>query len=161
MKSYEVLRETVEGVGAKQVAFDLRISHSLVYKWCADPVDHGVIEPSGARNPLDRVLHICESSRSVLPAEWLCSQLGGYYVEGPDTEPEALDAEFLHQTQALVNRFSKLLGVVSSAISNEGRIDPAEADEIRSEWRQLQSRGEAFVRGCEAGLFDPERSSGT
>lgn len=154
MKSHEVLREAIESVGAKQVAFDLRVSSSLVYKWCSEPGD---VDASGARNPLDRVLQLCESTRSRAPAEWLCAQLGGYFVDDPDAEPEELDAEFLRQTQHMVERFSKLLAVMSSSIANEGRIDAEEAASIRREWRELQSHGEALVRGCEAGIFDPAR----
>lgn len=154
MKSHEILREAVDEVGAKHVAFDLRVSSSLVYKWCSPPGD---IDASGARNPLDRVVEICQSARSRRPVEWLCGQLGGYFVESPDVEPEEMDAGYLHHTQELVARFSKLLDVISSSISNESRVDASEADEIRRQWRELQSHGEGFVRACEMGTFDPDR----
>ena len=157
MKSHEVLRDVIEEVGVKQVAFDLRISSSLVYKWCSPPADDDAPDASGARNPLDRVLQICDSTRSRLPAEWLCSRVGGYFVESPDSEPEELDSQFLRHTQELVARFSRLLDKLSTSIANEGRIDSREADEIRDQWRELQSHGEAFVRGCEIGHFDPHR----
>lgn len=157
MKSHEVLRETVENVGVKQVAFDLRVSSSLVYKWCAAPGGEDRIDASGARNPLDRVLQICASSRSRRPAEWLCAQLGGFFVENPHDESEDFDTEYLQHTQDLVRRFSKLLDVISTSIASEGRVDAGEAADIRRQWRDLQSHGEAFVRSCEAGHFDPER----
>ena len=155
MRSFEVLREVVEPVGNKQVAFDLRVSNSLVYKWCSEP---GEVDASGARNPLDRVLQICESTHSRRPVEWLCARLGGYFVEDPDSEEEELDAEFLRHTQQLVERFSSLLGVMSASMTNESRIDAEEARIIRAQWRELQSHGEALVRGCEDGVFDPERT---
>lgn len=157
MKSYEVLREVVEEVGVKQLAFDLRVSSSLVYKWCSDPGDPGDFEASGARNPLDRVLQICESTHSRRPVEWLCAAVGGYLVDDPDVEPEQADAEFLRHTQELVGRFSRLLDVISTSIGNESRIDETESRAIRRQWRELQSHGEAFVRACETGIFDPER----
>lgn len=71
MKSFELLREVIEEVGAKQVAFDLRVSSSLVYKWCSFPGEQGDMDASGARNPLDRVVQVCESARSRRPVEWL------------------------------------------------------------------------------------------
>ena len=37
MKSHEVLKRVVESVGTKQVAHDLGVSSSLVYKWCSEP----------------------------------------------------------------------------------------------------------------------------
>jgi hypothetical protein len=144
-------------VGAKQVAFDLRVSSSLVYKWCSAPGERGDMDATGARNPLDRIVQICESTRSRRPIEWLCGQLGGYFVENPDAEPEELDVEFLRHTQELVGRFSQLLNVLSASIANEGRIDDEESTEIRRQWRELQSHGEAFVRACEWGHFDPHR----
>ena len=157
MKSHDVLKEVVEEVGAKHVAFDLKVSSSLVYKWCAPPAAEPGEEATGARNPLDRIVQICESTHSRRPVEWLCGRMGGYFVESPDSEPEELDAEFLRHTQELVGRFSRLLDVLSTSIANENRIDPAEANEIRRQWRDLQSHGEAFVRGCESGHFDPDR----
>ena len=157
MRSFELLREVVEEVGVKQVAFDLRVSSSLVYKWCSDPGDPGDFEASGARNPLDRVIQVCQSTHSRQPVEWLCSRVGGYLVEDPDVEPEEADGEFLRHTQELVGRFSRLLDVISNSISNESRIDETESGDIRRQWRELQSHGEAFVRACESGAFDPER----
>jgi hypothetical protein len=47
--------------------------------------------------------------------------------------------------------------VLKQAIANEGRIDENEFGQIRHQWRQLQSQGEAFVRACESGAFDPRR----
>ena len=156
-KSHELLRDVIDEVGVKQVAFDLRVSNSMVYKWCSDPGDKDDVTASGARNPLDRVLEICNSTRSRRPVEWLCAQLGGYLVENPDAEPEEIDAEYLQNTQSLVAGFSKLLDVMTVSIQRDGRIDEAEAADIRRQWRELQSRGEAFVRACEEGLFDPDR----
>ena len=157
MKSHELLKEVIEQVGAKSVAYDLRVSSSLVYKWCAPPAESITSDASGARNPLDRLLQVCESTKSQRPVEWLCGQVGGYFVETPDSEPEEADSEYLHHTQELLSHFSKLLEVISESISHEGRIDQEEADVIRRAWRELQSNGEAFVRACEIGLFDPER----
>ena len=60
MKSHEILKTVVESVGVKHVASDLGVSTSLVYKWCArpDPSPTG----SGARNPLDRLVTLFEST---------------------------------------------------------------------------------------------------
>ena len=40
MKSHEVLKGVVESVGAKQVAHDLGVSTSLIYKWCEGPPEN-------------------------------------------------------------------------------------------------------------------------
>ena len=149
MKSYELLDEVVRVVGAKQVAADLNLSTSLVYKWCAPPdMD------SGALNPLERIVQLCKSTRSTRPIEWVCQQLAGYFVANLDVEPVSTDAEILHETQELLSRFSAVLHTLSESIATDGIIDVIEAARIRETWCQLQSRGEAFVRSCEGGVFD-------
>ena len=158
MKSHEVLKQVIESIGTKQVASDLKVSTSLVYKWCAEPRDEeGDRDPSGARNPLDRVVQMCDSTQDRRPVEWLCTQMGGYFVESPDVDLSDVPAECIRHTQSLLGRFSELLQVISESLANEARIDEAEARQIRRQWHQLQSQGEAFVRACEDGIFDPTR----
>lgn len=158
MKSHEVLKQVIESVGTKQVAGDLKVSASLVYKWCAEPVDEdGDPDPSGARNPLDRVIHLCASTEDRRPVEWLCNRVGGYFVESPTVDLSDVPSDCIQHTQSLLGRFSELLQVISESLANEGRIDEEESRQIRRQWHQLQSQGEAFVRACEQGLFDPTR----
>ena len=52
MHSYELLREVFEKKAPKQVAADLGLSLSMVYKW-AEPPNHA--SGSGTGNPLDRI----------------------------------------------------------------------------------------------------------
>ncbi len=155
LKSHEVLRRVVEGIGTKQVASDLRISTSLVYKWCTAPGEDD--DMSGARNPLDRLVHLCESTEDRRPIEWLCQHFGGFFVENSGTEPREVDAEYLHHTQSMLHDFSTLLQTMSDSIAHEGRIDSDEARQIRRHWQKLQAQSECFVRACEEGRFDPER----
>ncbi len=158
MKSHEVLKQVIEAVGTKQVASDLKVSSSLVYKWCAEPTDaDGERDPSGARNPLDRVVHLCESTGDRRAIEWLCRQVSGYFVEDPDVDVSEVPGECIRHTQSLLAKFSELLQVISGSLANEGRIDEPESRLIRRQWHDLQSQGEAFVRACESGRFDPNR----
>lgn len=157
MKSHEVLKQVVEGVGTKQVAHDMRVSTSLVYKWCADSSADSKRETSGARNPLDRILHLVEATSDPTPIIWLCEQVGGHFVQDPDIPNEELDAECIRHTQVLLEKFTNLLQVISESIANESRIDEDESRDIRTNWRELQRQAETFVRGCERGTFDPTR----
>jgi hypothetical protein len=157
MKSHEVLKQVIEAVGTKHVASDLKVSSSLVYKWCAEPMVDGERDPSGARNPLDRVLHLCDSTGDRRAVEWLCEQVGGYFVGSPEVDLAEVPTECIRHTQSLLAEFSSLLQVISESIANEDRIDEDESKQIRHQWQQLQSQGEAFVRACESGLFDPAR----
>ena len=158
MKSHEVLKQMIEEVGTKQVASDLKVSSSLVYKWCSEPLDDdGDRDPSGARNPLDRVIQMCESTADRRAVEWLCQAVGGYFVESPETDLSDVPSQCIQHTQSLLAEFSNLLQVISESIANESRIDEHESTQIRWQWQQLQRQGEAFVRACEGGLFDPGR----
>ncbi len=156
MRSDEVLKRVVEDVGVKSVAADLGVSTSLVYKWCARPASG--LTGSGARNPLDRLLSLVESTGNRHAVEWLCAQVGGYFVESTEAAHGEVDAHYIRHTQTLLAEFSDLLQVMSDSIASEGRVDRREANAIRQQWHRLQARGEAFVRACEAGQFDPERS---
>ena len=158
MKSHEILKQVIEAVGTKQVASDLKVSTSLVYKWCSEPTDaEGERDLSGARNPLDRLVQLYESTGDRRAVEWLCGQVGGYFVEDPDVDVGNVPGECIRHTQSLLGKFSQLLQVISESLAHEGRIDERESRQIRKQWHALQSQGEAFVRSCEGGLFDPTR----
>ena len=157
MRSFEVLRRVIEEVGTKRVASDLRVSNSLVYKWCQDPPEEEGDEGSGTRNPLDRVVLLCESTGDRRPIEWLCGEVGSFFVEATDVGEGTVDATYIKHTQTLLAEFSDLLQIFSESIAHEGRVDVAEAAEIRRQWRRLQGEGEALVRSCEGGRFDSER----
>ena len=86
MKSHEVLKQVILAVGAKRLASHLKISSSLVHKWCADPVVDGECGSGGARNPLDCVVDLCENTGDRRPIEWLCQAVGGHFVEDPDVD---------------------------------------------------------------------------
>jgi len=154
MDSHQVLQKAVEKVGAKKVAGDMRVSPSLVYKWCQPSSADGLAaEPSGARNPLDRVVALLESTNDADVVQWLCERAGGFFVRDPKVNGTRIDAEYIANTQRIIEDFSKLLRVLSDAISDDGEVDEAESRRIRSQWQRLKRYGEAFVFACEKGLF--------
>ena len=138
MESHEVLRSAVQQLGAKKVAGDVRVSTSLVYKWCQpSTASASAGEISGARNPLDRVKALLESTGDLDP------EVSGCRV----------DAEYIANTQRIIEDFSNLLRVVSEAIADDGKVDPQEASKIRTKWQRLKQYGEGFVCACDRGLF--------
>ena len=157
MESYEVLRKAVEEVGAKGVAGDMKVSPSLVYKWCQPPTEEDGEEASGARNPLDRVQALLESTGDSDLIGWICQRAGGFFVRNPEASAGRIDAEYIGHTQRIIEDFSNLLRAVSDAIADDGQVDSKEAMRIRDEWRKLKQYGEAFVCACERGLFDGTR----
>lgn len=151
MESHEVLRDAIAEVGAKSVAQDLRVSLSLVYKWCES---HGGEMDSGAVNPLDRVLKIAESTGDLGPVAWLCQKLDGCMVQNPALDPEDDEiGSVLSATQRLVHEFSNVLSIVSLSYENDDQIDATEAAHIREKWEKLKSVAERFVRACEGGSY--------
>lgn len=149
MKSYEVLKLVVSGKGAKQIAPEIQVSRSLLYKWCQP---HDDPDASGAANPLDRLLRLMEFTDDDRPLEWLCKARGGFYIANP-TSNVAGGGAVLDATQKLLSDFSDLLSEVSSSYSNDTQIDAEEADRIRDEWEDLKSFAERFVRDCEHGVY--------
>jgi hypothetical protein len=144
MKSHELLREIVHTGNPKQMAEDLGLSVSMIYKW-SEPA-----EQSGTPNPLDRVSALIRSSGRTEIAQWVCEQAGGFFVKNSaeKTSPPAL----LEATHKLVQEVAEVLSVVSAA-AVDNRIGAEEAKAIRKRWERLKSLTEGFVRACEAGDF--------
>ncbi len=146
MKSHELLREVIQEGNAKQIAEDVGLSISMIYKWAESSGDG----QSGTQNPLDRVGALVKSTGRTEIAQWVCEQAGGYFVKNAaeKTAPRAL----LEATHQIVQEVAEVLSVVSSA-AIDSRISDAEAKAIRRRWERLKSLTEGFVRACENGDF--------
>lgn len=143
MKSHEVIKGTVEALGAKKVASELGVSLSLLYKW-SEPADE-----SGAANPLDRVADLCRVTGDPRPIAWLCQTQDGVFVKNPAANPAFERMDVLKETQRILKEFSDVLNAVSNAWE-DARLTPAEAKKIRDEWDELKAVAETFVRSCES-----------
>ena len=151
MKSHEVIKETVDRLGAKKIAGDLGVSLSLLYKW-SEPAGE-----SGAANPLDRVAELCKVTGDPRPVAWLCQQLDGVFVKNPPPDgAKPTKVDVLQQTQKLVTAFSDMLSAVSRGWE-DAELTVEEAEKIRSEWDELKSVAETFVVGCERHAHAPKK----
>lgn len=159
MKSYEILKEAIDQVGAKSVASDLKVSQPLIYKWCASSQSQTNEEASGTLNPLDRVKAICTSTESTLPVQWLCEQLQGYFVKNPSLPDKNINQDYLIYTQKILQEFTNLLQSISDSMADDSKIDQDEAALIRSKWEDLKSHGEEFVTSCEQGRFNKQEEN--
>ena len=166
MKSYEVIRDAVDEPGVKSVAAALKVSPALVYKWCEPSADEGDPDPSGAKNPLDRVREMYTLTRDIRLVRWLCNQAGGFYVANP-TVPAGrrldgaahLPGGIFTSTQTMVREFSELLDAVTGSAGDDAVIDAAEADVIRGKWEDLKACVETFVVDCEQGTYQPAEAA--
>lgn len=145
MKSHEVLRNTFEETSPKEVASELGVSLSLIYKWSEGS------EESGSRNPLDRVIKLYEATKDPEILHWICKEAGGYFVRNPNSMCEK-DLEVMPATNEIIRMFSELLAVISKAATDR-HIDDDESERIRLVWDKLKSYTEGFVTCCEEGDF--------
>lgn len=149
MQSHEVLREVFDKTSPKQIAADLDLSLSLVYKWAESPVADG--PPTG--NPLERVAALYRATQDDRLLQWLCQQGGGFFIRNPKTHHAHPDF-LIPATNQIVQEFADLLAVIATAAS-DNQISAKEAKIIRARWEDLKSVTETFVACCEHGNFAP------
>ena len=147
MQSHELLREVFQKTSAKQVAADLGLSLSMIYKW-AEP-DEG--DGSGSVNPLDRVEALIRSTNDLRLVQWICQRAGGFFIQNPKTTKPHPDY-LIPATNEIVQEFADLLAVIAGAAA-DNQITPPEAKKIRARWEELKTVTETFVACCEEGNF--------
>jgi regulatory protein CII len=148
MHSYELLREVFQKCSAKQVAGDLGLSLSMIYKW-AEPPEEGA--GSGAANPLDRIEALLRCTNDPRIVQWVCQKAGGFFIKNPklhNPHPDFL----IPATNEIIQEFADLLAVVANA-AGDNMISPEEAKKIRARWEELKTVTECFVHCCEEGNF--------
>jgi hypothetical protein len=151
MYSYELLREIFERTPPKQVAADLGLSPSMIYKW-AEPADNGT--GSGTANPLDRIEALLKVTQDQRLVQWICQRAGGFFILNPKNTPHP---HFLiPATNQIVQEFADLLHVIATSTADD-KITPDEARQIRARWEELKTVTEGFVACCEDGNFGPLR----
>ncbi len=148
MDSHDVIRKAFKNRGPKEVAAEMGLSLSLVYKWAQPNTDMG----SGSRNPLDRVDQLRTLTGDSGIIEWLCQQAGGYFVRNPKSFCDE-GFEVVPATNEIVQQFADLLSTISKAAVDNSITDD-ESEEIRSVWEHLKGFTEGFVRCCEEGDFE-------
>jgi len=148
MESHEVLKDAFGKTSPKEIASELGVSLSLVYKWAQEQSEGG----SGSRNPLDRLLEIIRLTNDLRLVDWLCEKSDGYFVRNPASSCQH-GFEVLPATNEIVAQFSSLLMRISAA-ALDNSITSDEAEEIREQWDKLKCFGEGFVRCCEEGDFE-------
>ena len=139
--SADILKSAVSEVGVKQVAAQLKVSTSLVYKRC-DP--RQISRESSVNNTLDRVVDLYELTQDDQIVQWICEQANGVLAKNPSIDPDSTRSDLEH-AQEIVREFSELLTVISSSISNDDSLSSEQLTTIRSEWEDLKQSGESFV----------------
>ena len=150
MQSHELLREVIKDSSAKQMAADLHLSPSLIYKWAEPPEN---VEGSGVSNPLGRIEQLIKSTGDVRLAQWICERAGGFFIHNPKAHaPHPF--QVIPATNQIVQEFADMLGVIAAA-AGDSHITKTEAKDIRRRWEDLKRVTEGFVHCCEQGNFGP------
>jgi len=150
MESHEIIKKAFEeSASPKEIAAEMGVSLSLVYKWAQPNTDMG----SGSRNPLDRALELYRLTEDPHIVQWLCEEAGGYFVRNPKSYCEE-GFEVLPATNEIVTQFSELLSTISRAAADNVITDDESAG-IRDVWEELKCYCEGFVNCCEEGDFSP------
>lgn len=150
MKSHEVVKACFAERGPKEIADEIGVSTSLLYKW-SQPTGE---TQSGAVNPLDRAAQLNAAAPANEVLHWLCAQAGGVFIPDPDRAGEAY--RYMPATNEIVRQFAALLSEITQA-ALDNRISDAEAEAIRDLWTHLKSYTEGFVAACEQGNFEQIR----
>jgi hypothetical protein len=145
MQSHELLREVFEKKKHKEVAADLELSTSMIYKW-SEPNTAG----SGTGNPLDRIEALIQSTGDHRLVQWICQRAGGFFILNPQNTPHPMF--LIPATNQIVQEFADLLAVIANAAA-DNQISTTEAKQIRARWEELKTVTEGFVEGCEEGNF--------
>lgn len=150
MQSHELLREVFQKCSPKQVASELGLSLSMIYKW-AEPAD--IEAGSGSTNPLDRVEALIRCTDDPRLVQWICQRAGGFFILNPKTN-KPHPSYLIPATNEIVQEFADLLAVIATAAA-DNQITAKEAKQIRSRWEELKCVTETFVACCEEGNFVP------
>jgi transcriptional regulator with XRE-family HTH domain len=147
MKSHELFRKLLEDCNAKQLAGQMGLSTSIIYKWAESSAEGS----SGAANPLDRIAQLMKITDPRSIAQWICEQAGGYYVKNPHINRD-LNHSVVVASNRIVQEFADMLSLVATA-ALDNSISETESKEIRHRWEELKSATEHFVISCEEGNF--------
>ena len=150
MESHEVLREVLKKTSAKQIAADLQLSLSLIYKWTEEPVKEGGTSGS----PLDRIRDLVRSTRDPHIPQWICEEAGGFFIRNPKTLPP--HPPLIPLTNDIVQEFADMLATIAQS-SADSVITKEEARKIRARWEELKSVTEGFVHAAEEGTFNADK----
>jgi hypothetical protein len=150
MQSHELLREVFQQCSPKQVAAEMGLSLSMIYKW-AEPPDESA--GSGSTNPLDRVEALLKCTQDRRLVQWVCQRAGGFFILNPKTN-KPHPTYLIPATNEIVQEFADLLSVIALAAA-DNQITQKESKQIRARWEELKSVTESFVACCEDGNFLP------
>lgn len=152
MKSHEIFRELFESVSPKEIAAEMGLSVSMIYKWAEPTGDTG----SGTPNPLERIAAVLKVTKDIRIAEWVCRRAGGFFTKSPEAGSADTQDSVVLATNQIVQDFAEMLSAIATA-AVDNKITAQETRDIRDRWEHLKTVTESFVCCCENGNFEAVR----
>jgi hypothetical protein len=143
MDSHDIVKQILKEIPAKQIAAELGVSLSLVYKWAEPP-----LVGSGTSNPLDRTELLTRISGGNAPLEWLCERMNGTFM--PGTPPTIPDLHVYRSRPELMRELGCLLTALAE-IATEGDISQPKVSLLRKRWEHVKKVTEIFIQAAERG----------
>jgi hypothetical protein len=150
MEPHELMKEVLKRTSAKQIAADLGLSLSLIYKWTEEPMKEGGTSGS----PLDRIRDLVRTTHDPAIPQWICEQAGGFFIRNPRNLPP--NRPLIPLTNDIVQEFADMLATIAQS-SADSVITKDEARKIRARWEELKSVTEGFVHAAEEGTFNADK----
>jgi hypothetical protein len=154
MESHEVLREVLKKTSAKQIAADMALSLSLIYKWAEAPEEANA---AATNSPLERVGQLVRITGDARIAQWVCEQADGFFIRNPHNISSK--QPLIPATNDIVQEFADMLATIATS-SADSVITKEEARKIRRRWEELKSVTEGFVTAAETGSFGGASTDG-
>lgn len=153
MNSRKVLKDALKGCDREEVAKFIGISLGSLNNQIAGEKPYS---PKGTSpNILDRVYALVdivhETTGDISILEKLAEEFGYLLIENPAITTTETPA--IQQIAAILKEFSAVIEEISTA-NADGRIEPHEADQIRSKWEVMKRITEEFVLACETGKYN-------
>ena len=84
--SHSLISSLSVQVGGLRALREKMLATEVVGQMDAPVLESWTREPKGFRSidPIEKTARLMHSTRNVLPLQWLCGQLGGFFVLGPD-----------------------------------------------------------------------------
>ena len=130
----------------KQLAPLMGASESLLYKWAETGGQHRT-------NPAEHIVALTRATGDFAVVDCVCHGLDGTFVPDPLVRG-AVPSDLSEARCALMLQLGEFLTALARAMMSGG-ISPSHARPVRQCWNKFKSVGEAFVRACERGFFQP------
>lgn len=153
MKSYEALERATNKI-VNDVAKRLRLSTSLIYKWREPHTDY---TDSGARNPLDDIETIIETSLlmgnspedALSPIQYLTERFNLIFLNPPGPKP--CNQEISKDLLSTIKEFGEMAGAAGKALK-DGKINQKEATIVIKEAWELIRQTAVFIKKIEEAI---------